>query len=691
MRVPPLLALVLVCVVCSAASAAETLLATRSPAIQTAVAQFRSFYLGSNDAFAMRDSNEAPPEPALALAHARKLREDGSWADLDYASKARSGWAPDQHCTRMLAMATLAGLHGTPAADRELLLAAVHRAFAYWISKDFQCTNWWYNEIGVPKSLGALALILGDELQPAEFHYMTQVSLARYPIAMTGQNKVWLAGNSLMRGLLIGDESLVGKGIDAIWSEVGISAGEGLQPDFSFHQHGAQLQFGNYGMAFAVETARWARILRGTPWSLSAKRLEDFRGYLLEGQNWISWKGAMDISSCARQLMPHSPISKTNTMKRVMAQALVFDPSKAAAYQAYIDRNSEDAPNELVGNRYFWRSDYLVHRRPSFMASLKLSSNRVIGAELVNSENLSGYHTADGALYLYRKGDEYADIFPVWDWSRLPGVTCLQAPVPGFKTSQVARDFVGALSDGANAVAVLDYERDGVSAHKAWFFSGDSVLCLGSGLSSKASGPVATTVNQCLLRGDVTLVSAQGQRSALPKGARELAGVPVLEHDGWTYTFFDGQGLRVETGPVTGNWHRVFNNPEAPSKDLTKELFTLWFDHGKTPKNAAYAYLISPKGAVCAFGAYHNEPSLQSARLADGAFAAVFWTPGECALPDGRKLKVVQPCLMMFSKEGLRLCDPTQKLKVLNLSIDGVDRQLVLPSGPLTGTAVLVK
>jgi len=691
MRVPPLLALALVCALCSVASAAEALNTARSPDIQRAVAQFRSFYLGSDDAFAMRDSNEAPPEPARALAQARKLREDGSWADLDYASKARSGWAPDQHCTRMLAMATLAGLQGTSAADREQLLSAVHRAFAYWISKDFQCTNWWYNEIGVPKSLGALALILGDELQPAEFRYMTQVSLARYPIAMTGQNKVWLAGNSLMRGLLAGDESLVSKAIDAIWSEVGISTGEGLQPDFSFHQHGAQLQFGNYGMAFAVETARWARILRGTPWALSAKRLEDFRGYLLEGHNWISWRGAMDISSCGRQLMPHSPVSKTNTLRRVMKQALVFDPTKAVAYQAYIDRNQEGAPNELVGTRYFWRSDYLVHRRPAFMASLKLSSNRVIGAELVNSENLSGYHTADGALYFYRTGEEYADIFPVWDWSRLPGVTCLQAPVPPFKSSQVARDFVGGLSDGASAVAVLDYERDGVSAHKAWFFSGDSVLCLGSGISSKASGPVATAINQCLLRGEVTVVSAQGQRAVLPKGSRELAGVTVLEHDGWTYTLFDGQGLRLETGPVTGNWHRVFNNPEAPAKDLTKDLFTLWFDHGKTPKGAAYAYLVAPTGTVGAFGAYHNEPTLQSATLAEGGLAVVFWAAGTCVLPDGRKLAVSQPCLALVTKEAIRLCDPTQKLSVLQASLDGAAHELRLPTGPLAGTGVVLR
>lgn len=690
MRVPPLLALILLCAFCRALFAGEALKTVRSADSQRAMEQFRSFYLGSDDAFAMRDSNEPPPEPTWALSHARSLRTDGSWADLDYASKARSGWAPDQHCTRMLAMATRAGLHGTPLSERAELLTAVHKAFAYWIAHDYQCTNWWYNQIGVPKTLGALALILGDELQPAEFQYMTQVSLARFPIAMTGQNKVWLAGNSLMCGLLRGDDALVGRAIETIWAEVGISSTEGLQPDFSFHQHGPQLQFGNYGLAFAVETARWARILRGTPWALSAGKLEAFRGYLLEGQNWISWRGAMDISSCGRQFMPHSPVSKTNTVLRVMAQAKVFDPSRASDYQACIDRNKAEAPNDLVGTRYFWRSDYLVHRRPGFMASLKLSSNRVIGAELVNSENLSGYHIADGTTYFYRRGDEYADVFPVWDWSRLPGVTCLQAPVPPYKTSQVARDFIGGLSDGAVAVAVMDYERDGVKAHKAWFYAGDSVLCLGSGISSKASGPVATSINQCLLRGEVSTVSPQGVRRVLPKGAQELPGVHVLEHDGWTYTVFDGGVLRLETGPVTGNWHRVFNNPESPAKDLTKELFTLWFDHGKVPRDAAYAYLVGPTGSVCAFGAWHNGPALQSATLAGGGFAVVFWAAGECALPDGRRLAAEQACLALVTKEGIRFCDPTQKLATLRVKLDGSPHELRFPTGPMAGTGVLL-
>ena len=40
-------------------------------------------------------------------------------------------------------------------------------------------------------------------------------------------------------------------------------------------------------------------------------------------------------------------------------------------------------------------------------------------AECVNKENLLGEHLADGAAFTLIDGDEYRDIFPVWDVSHL--------------------------------------------------------------------------------------------------------------------------------------------------------------------------------------------------------------------------------------------------------------------------------
>ena len=65
---------------------------------------------------------------------------------------------------------------------------------------------------------------------------------------MTGQNKVWLAGNVLIRALLQNDWQLAKEARKVIASEITLGQKEGINADWSFHQHGPQQQFGNYGL-----------------------------------------------------------------------------------------------------------------------------------------------------------------------------------------------------------------------------------------------------------------------------------------------------------------------------------------------------------------------------------------------------------------------------------------------------------
>lgn len=661
--------------------------AERSPAVVRAVTQFVEFQADSPDAPGLRDTNEVLPGPEHAAGFAQDLRADGTWADIDYASKARSGWPPSLHWARMKAMAVAAARSGAPVEERQRLHEAIHRAFAHWIAHDYQGTNWWYNEIGIPKLVGPVVLLLGDAARPEEVRYATEVSLARYPIRMTGQNRIWLADNALFRGLILGDERRIAEAADVIWSEIQLSVEEGVQPDFSFHQHGAQQQFGNYGMAFAVNMALWARVLRGTPWQIPEEKLTVLRGYLLEGQAWISWRGAMDISSCGRQFMPGSPRDKTATIARVMRQAEFFDPERARDYEAFRLRQAPGAANDLTGLRHFWRLDYFVLRRDTFMATLKLSSNRVIGAELVNSENLSGFHLGDGALYLHRTGEEYEEIFPLWNWSRLPGVTCAQTPPPSYKYSQVPSDFVGGISDGGEGVAVLDFAREGVRAKKAWFFTGDTILCLGTYIRGASPAGIATTLNQTRARGK-TQVTVGANRESFALGRRSSEGLVTVEHDGWTYALLTPGAWRLEAEAVTGNWRKVYTNPTTPPADVRGEVFTLWLDHGTSPDGQSYAYAVHPTATGRRGDLLVNTPQVQAVALTPGKVAVVFWSAGEFELPEGRSLAVDAPCVVLLEGKVARVADPTQKLERLQVYLDGVAREVTLPSGGRAGTPV---
>jgi chondroitin AC lyase len=672
-----------------------------SPAVQKAVDQFCVYSL-SHIGGAERD-----PDPRQAMAFLRLQKADGSWPDLDYASAARSGWPPFAHCSHMVSMAmAAAGDADISADDRQRLLDAVHRAFRFWIRHDFQCTNWWYNEIGLPKLIGTCALLLGKNLTADEYAYVTQTSLARYGIGKLGQNKAWLAGNALMLGLLKGEEASIDEAATTIWSGLQVSTEEGIQPDYSFHEHGPQQQLGNYGLEFAAEICRWGTILRGTPWALPKDGLEVFRHYLLDGENWVSWRGAMDISSCGRHLEPHRPSSAATTTAQVMEAAAVLDPGSAPAYLAFVARNQPGAANDLVGNKYFWNSDYLVHRTGQFAATLKMSSNRVIGTELVNTENISGYYLADGALYLYQSGDEYTDIFPVWDWRKIPGVTCaqtdlpefkttmIQADVPGlkFKTSSVPSDFVGGVSDGTHGCAALDYVRDGVVAKKAWFFGANSVVCLGAGISGEATAPIVTTINQCLLRGGIKLQQNGKVKSLKTTSGTTRANVEWVEHDGWRYVFPGGCTAHLKAGRVTGNWKQVFINPNTPKEDVTGNVFTLWLDHGNGPSNASYACIILPAGEETTAAVVANAPEAQAVQIDQGIFGVVFWVSGKVTLPGGLLVWVDQPCIVLIDteKHAAWISDPTQKLTSVRLQIGEIAQAVSLPTGGAAGRSVAV-
>jgi hypothetical protein len=782
------------CLVGAASSARAGDSAAAPGAVDRAIAQFREFLAGGPAAGADRGNatlsgtNEQVGDIGKAMEYARALRADGSWSDLDYQSPARSGWPPSVHCQRIFMMAVRLRQDDTSMADRAALEEALHRALGFWILRDPICTNWWYNTIGDPKELGQAAVLMGDRLNTTEFQYLTKKSLPRAKIGMTGQNRVWLAGNTLTLGLIERNEALIRQAADVIWGQIVISEVEGLQPDFSFQQHGPQQQFGNYGMAFAVEACRWGMILRGTPWAMPAEKLAIFRDYLLCGQNWVSYAGRMDISACGRQLMPGSPRDKTRTIATVMKCVARFDPAHAEDYLAYVRRNSitrefsasqsslsDSSPadssrpgaspgnsvtrdsaksdstpsdssasqssashssasqssashssasqstgnepsvhgsstrhsakvaNDLIGLRPFWRSDYVVDRRADFCATVKMHSVRTIGTEMVNSENQLGYYLSDGATYFYSRGDEYDDIFPVWDWNKLPGVTCPQSgkpPEPPSRTNLKTNvAFVGGVSDGTYGCAAMDLHRDGLSAQKAWFFAGDAVVCLGAGIDYAEEFPVTTTVNQCLLRGGVT-ISAGGRQSTWTGGDQTLSPADWVEHGGVRYTFAEPAAIHIDAATRSGNWRGVYNNPQTPKADVSKDVFTLFISHGKNPAAATYAYTIGPAGHAPAAKVLANSRTLQAVALDDGRVGIVFWEAGKFAVPNGAAaalepavdVAVDRPCAMVLdiADGSAWVADPTHLLRELSVTVGAVRKTVTLPTGGEAGKSTRV-
>ena len=137
------LLLFLMCAGIAAAAAADS-------SVERVRRQFIEYY-------AMRELPMPQAEKYLA-----SIRPDGSWADIDYANTAEGRWPTLIHLTRARMMAGAwadpqSGRHG----DERMADAAV-RALEYWVGHDFRTANWWHTDIGIPQSLGASLIMLGE-------------------------------------------------------------------------------------------------------------------------------------------------------------------------------------------------------------------------------------------------------------------------------------------------------------------------------------------------------------------------------------------------------------------------------------------------------------------------------------------------------------------------------------------------
>lgn len=521
-----------------------------------------------------------PFDPAKIRNLLSTLRAEGSWPDINYADTKRSGWEPKQHAERILELTKLYCSDDPEFGRSDALREAIHRALGFWFRAGLRCKNWWYNEIGIPKTLGAAFVLLEEQLSDEERAAAVGV-MEQSKFGMTGQNKVWLAGNVLIRGLLENDTTLVRAARDTIASEIVLGRREGIQEDWSFHQHGPQQQFGNYGLSYVSGMSFFARLFRGTSCAFDDGQQAILRRLVDNGYRWIIWNRYMDISSLGRQLFHHAQVHK--------AYALAF----AAA-----DLGMTGFPkqgNPLVGHKHFGDSDYTVHRAPTWMASVKMSSARVTGSELVNEDNLKGYYLGDGATYYYVRGDEYLDVFPFWDWRKIPGVTAYgeQEPMPDLHTvpSNNRSALVGGLSDGRIGLTAMQLDRNGLNACKAWFFTDTFVLCLGAGIRSDRPEEVTTSVDQRLKQGELTVWEPAGWRTVTGRERFDGAGTRLF-HDRTGYIVAGGAPLAAAAERRTGRWCD-FMKMYRPAT-VEGEVVSLHLQHGVQPDGGSYTYIVLP-------------------------------------------------------------------------------------------------
>eukprot|EP01113_Clastostelium_recurvatum_P009849 TRINITY_DN1479_c0_g1_i3.p1 TRINITY_DN1479_c0_g1~~TRINITY_DN1479_c0_g1_i3.p1 ORF type:complete len:749 (-),score=114.23 TRINITY_DN1479_c0_g1_i3:96-2282(-) len=543
------------------------------------------------------------------------LRSDGTWPDIDYHDQNRVYWNTAQHLNpRALSLVLAYTTPGQPLYNSSSLLSSISNVIDVWVKNDFQNPNWWYNDIFVPTAVGELSVLFYEhETLAQRAGFQTVLQRANYT-AWTGANLVWMATVHIYHGLSYNEHDDVLAALQRIYKEIAITyaTADGIKVDGTFYQHGQQLYDGGYGADLTNVMLNITSWTSGTSLSMPSSSLSAFGVLVLDGQQWMAQRGhplRWDNSALGRSITrPEDNFGMENA-------TVVFPPEKlrmisgprAAEYKVYADRIEYGGSGglSLFGNRHFWKGDYMVHHRPGYVTSVRMHSTRTYNSECVNDEGKKSLHLGDGCNYLYNSGLEYREIFPVWDWTRIPGTTAATQGGPLLQCTTVktlgTTSFVGGVSDGVYGVAAYDFASplDGkLRALKSWHFYDDCYIAITSGIQSNYTNdaPISTIIQQSWLDGPVYTYT--NPLTPLKDGVHILA--PHAFATGWVWHADTGYiieaqsllGINVTIATQSGNWADIgVTNMNASGK-----VFTLSLPHGTNfdKTNEFDAYVVVP-------------------------------------------------------------------------------------------------
>lgn len=661
---------------------------------------------------------EFAKSPSIDDALSKYNATNGSFTDIDYSKEDRTDWEPLTHIDRVYDFVFAYTNPGNKYYESEALYEKIVAALNYWYQRNPYCDNWWYNQIAEPQRIGVLLIQMrtGKQQIPADLENRTLQRMKTdggNPADWTGANRTDIALHWIYRACLTADVTLLRNAINYVYNPVQYTTGEGFQHDNCYFQHGAQLYIGGYGDEILKGVTQVAMYTRGTQYALSEARLQLLSKFMRETYYQTIRGVYMLFDVLGRGVSRPSGTSK-GSASLYAERMMILDPEHAEEYAEIIERlggrKSADYGLKPLHTHYF-RGDYTLHVRPGYTFDVRTVSTRTMRCEYGNGENLKTYFMSDGCTNMVIKGNEYAGIFAMWDWARIPGVTAPQMKtipqaVSDWQTRGTSR-FAGGVSDsiyGATAYSYEDkYKNINTAARKAWFFFDDEVVCLGAGITSTATVPVNTTINQCTLVGGKATVSANGQVSEVAMG--EYAYDNNLNwawHNNIGYVFPDGGNIFLLNQSRSGSWYDI--NTTASKTVMKKNVFTLGFNHGQSPKDDTYAYIVVPnKSSAAEMAAYPmdnieilaNTDSMQVVRNKKlGVWEFIFYqgatfTHGELSV------KVNKGCALLFkdiekSSVQFHIADPaqTQSKITLEIHIPSVSLQAKSIECDFTGTGI---
>ena len=651
-----------------------------------------------------------------------KMREDGSFPGIDYADLSNiAGFPQQRHISDLLYLARVYQSKTSKHYHSKQLMETIEKGLRYWAKNDYVGDNWHDSQITVPTILINMMLVIGNDL-PKELVEKLQPIIGRANMSASGArpsgDRIVIAGILAKNMLFRENFAEFEKVIKIIEGEIKFSTGErGIQHDYSFHHRPDRVNnttsygYGKYANAFG----EWLVYVNGTKYQFSKEKINALVDYYIDGiTKQLVYGVYEDVSVKNRDITSKNNFQPRGTLE--IERLLVGTDYRKAELDELIRLRKGTAKPSKSFAKFFWQTEHFVFQRPNFYTTVRMFSTRNANMEMpYNGPGKPTHHRADGTNYLVLKGNEYHNIWPVYDWQKISGTTVLQKPaLPGpddIQRKGLTR-FVGAVTDDLYGAVVFDFKspHDMVEAKKSWFFFDEEYVCLGTDIRSESKLKVATTINQVLLKGDVTIMQ-DGNKAVLPSGNRVAEKVKWIYHDKIGYIFPEPTKINVSNQSESGTWAAITDQKNISKEPVNEQVFKLWFDHGARPAKAGYQYIVVPDiDQNKLMETSQDNRSIKILSNTDTVQAvfhgklnmvqAAFYQAADLKVSPGFSLKMDSQGMAMIKMVGSRIksisvADPSRQLRRMSITVSGIyavkkEGLICLPNNQLKQTLLLI-
>lgn len=412
------------------------------------------------------------------------------------------------------------------------------------------------------------------------------------------------------------------------WIENGFLYTDGtmdaFKPDGSIFHHRANYPAYAIGGLEGAVTANY--LLSGTDFQLNPEGRRNLKNALLSMRiycNLQTWplslsgrhpdgEGHLIPEHYALMALTGTPNYSEKTDSELAAAYLRLETNPEAKYRKIFTQQGITPEQSPEGNWSFSYSCLNIHRRSDWMVSAMGHSRYLWASEIYPGANMYGRYLNYGNLQII-SGENPISNFGSgfnqkgWDWNHFPGTTATELPLSdlranirnvdsssGFEEMLLSDEsFAGSISflgkQGIFAMKLRENPKYGgtLRARKSFFFFDNRIIALGSNISSEMpERRVHTTLFQVFLPDSSKAISVNGADIHEFPYLRNIQNKLTHLSDGLNNHFF------VSDGKVIVQKLLQQSKDEETEKPTANNFAIAYIDHGSTPRNGSYHYLV---------------------------------------------------------------------------------------------------